>query len=180
MGKRTWPILYRSAAPWPQSWVKSVDTIRHTGAGTLWRGGTTNQPATGAHQFSSVEGSRREPRRHASMGTPEGCFGADDKVVLASTGREAYAGGRFHWGAATNARHYAHTVRVDGAGSPKAHRQSASSPSSKDNQGGKRAGASDAHPNRRERGDIPRRNIINETSLRVGARRRPVARDRRD
>jgi hypothetical protein len=114
------------------------------------------------------------------MGTPEGCFGADDKVVLASTGREAYAGGGFHWGAATNARHYAHTVRVDGAGSPKAHRQSASSPSSKDNQGGKRAGASDAHPNRRERGDIPRRNIINETSLRVGARRRPVARDRRD
>jgi len=26
------------------------------------------------------------------MGTPEGCFGADDKLVLASTGREAYAG----------------------------------------------------------------------------------------
>ena len=51
--------------------------------------------------FSSVEGSRREPRRHASMGTPKGCFGADDKVVLASTGREAYAGGGFHRGAAT-------------------------------------------------------------------------------
>ena len=42
--------------------------------------------------YSSVEGSRREPRRHASIGTPEGCFGADDKVVLASTGRKAYAG----------------------------------------------------------------------------------------
>ena len=40
------------------------------------------------------------------MGTPKGCFGADDKVVLASTGREDYAGGGFHWGAATNARHY--------------------------------------------------------------------------
>ena len=26
----------------------------------------------------------------------KGCFGADDKVVLASTGREAYAGGGFH------------------------------------------------------------------------------------
>ena len=36
-------------------------------------------------QFSSVEGSRREPRRHPSMGTPKGCFGADDKVVLASS-----------------------------------------------------------------------------------------------
>ena len=32
------------------------------------------------------------------MGTPKGCFGADDKVVLASTGREAYAGGGFCWG----------------------------------------------------------------------------------
>ena len=41
---------------------------------------------------TSVEGSRREPRRHARMGTPKGCFGADDKVVLANTGREAYAG----------------------------------------------------------------------------------------
>ena len=54
-------------------------------------------------QFSSVEGSRREPRRHASMGTPKRLlcsFGADYKVVLASTlaGREAYAGGGFHTG----------------------------------------------------------------------------------
>ena len=80
----------------------------------------------------------------------KGCFGADDKVVLASTGREASAGRGFHLGAATNVRHNAHTVRVDGAGSPTAHRQSANSPSSKDNQGGTRAGASDAHPNRRE------------------------------
>jgi len=32
------------------------------------------------------------------MGTPKGCFGADDKVVLASTGREAYAGEEFCWG----------------------------------------------------------------------------------
>ena len=40
-------------------------------------------------QFSSVEGSRREPRRHPSMGTPKGCFGADDKVVLASTAEAA-------------------------------------------------------------------------------------------
>ena len=39
------------------------------------------------------------------MGTPKRLlwtFGADDdKVVLASTGREAYAGGGFHRGAAT-------------------------------------------------------------------------------
>ena len=27
----------------------------------------------------------------------KGCFGAEDKVVLASAGREAYAGGRFRW-----------------------------------------------------------------------------------
>ena len=39
---------------------------------------------------------KQEPRRHVSMGTPEGRSGADDKVVLASTGREAYAGGGFH------------------------------------------------------------------------------------
>ena len=53
--------------------------------------------------IGSVEGSRREPaRRHASMGTRQkGCFGSDDKVLLASTGREAYAGGGFHRGAAT-------------------------------------------------------------------------------
>ena len=38
--------------------------------------------------------------------------------MLASTGREAFAGGGFHWGAANDARHNAHTVRVAGAGSP--------------------------------------------------------------
>ena len=76
--------------------------------------------------FSYSTDTRRDPRRHASMGTksavqfsvalpvqwkvqggsPEGtlswvrqkgCFGADEKVVVANTGREAYAGGRFRW-----------------------------------------------------------------------------------
>ena len=52
-------------------------------------------------RLQSVEGSRREPRRHLACVRQKGCFGADDKVVLASTGREAYAGGGFHRGAAT-------------------------------------------------------------------------------
>ena len=34
------------------------------------------------------------PKTRASMGTPKGCFGADDKLVLASCrGCEAYTGG---------------------------------------------------------------------------------------
>ena len=51
-------------------------------------------------RVSSVEGSRREPPAEGTLAwvRQKGCFGADDKVVLASTGREAYAGGGFHRG----------------------------------------------------------------------------------
>ena len=65
-----------------------------------------------------------------------------------------------------------------------AHRQSASSPSSKCNQGGQRARAGDVHPKvpkRSERGGASRLIIIDETSrFRVRARQRPIARHRLD
>ena len=52
--------------------------------------------------FSLVEGSGGSPEgigRHGMIAwvRQKGCFGADDRVVLASAGREAYAGGRFRW-----------------------------------------------------------------------------------
>ena len=63
-----------------------------------------------------MEGSSREPRWHASMGTvrQKGCFSAVDKVGLACTGREAYAGGGFHRGAANT--HAEAAARLESAG----------------------------------------------------------------
>ena len=55
--------------------------------------------------LACLRGSRLEPS--TELVRLKGCYGADDKVVLASRGREAYAGGGFHRGAATTlaARH---------------------------------------------------------------------------
>ena len=82
----------------------------------------------------------------------KGCFGADGIVVpvLASTGREAYAGGGFHSGAATK---HATTTVVDTysargrSGQPNSTPPVSQLPSSKDNQGGKRASAAMRTPN---------------------------------
>ena len=49
-----------------------------------------SQPVQWKVQGGSPEGTLAWVRQ-------KGCFGADDKVVLASAGREAYAGGRFRW-----------------------------------------------------------------------------------
>ena len=50
--------------------------------------------------LSSGKDQGRSPEGTLAWVRNKGCFGADDKVVLA-TGREAYAGGGFHRGAAT-------------------------------------------------------------------------------
>ena len=146
------------------------------------------QPGRSSVQFSGRFGS---PEGTLTWYAKKGCFGADDKVVLVSTGREAYAGGGFHRGAATTHRRDAtgtgtgsgtrHTLACGRSGQPNSTPPVSQLPSSKDIQGGKRAGASDAHPKRLERGSTSRRIIIYETSrFRVRARRRPVPQDRRD
>ena len=101
-------------------------------------------------QFSGRFKAGAPKARYMAGVRQKGYFGADDKVVLASTGREAYdAGGGFHRGAATT-HATRHTECAWTERAAQQHTQSASSPSSKENQGGKRASASDAHPKRRE------------------------------
>ena len=134
-------------------------------------------------QFSGRFKAGAPKARYMAGVRQKGYFGADDKVVLASTGREAYdAGGGFHRGAATT-HATRHTECAWTERAAQQHTQSASSPSStaRKTREEKELALAMRTPNAAREGAPHGRIIINETTrFRVRARRRPVARDRRD